>query len=113
MHKRISTTNEPRDVPQEIKKWNWTAYYHGPWWAIRNKLPINKILISLIPFLEQFIIGKNGNKWAWQYGLWESIDHFKKVQKEQYHDHLVYLMLTLGVPFLFFVILLMIVFLVS
>ncbi len=43
----------------------------------------------LIPYLNfitapimMVLLGINGNKWAWQYKKWKSIEHFKTIQKK-------------------------------
>ena len=70
-------------VPQEITGWNWGAFFLSWIWGIGNKSYI--ALLSLIPyvgFIMIFVLGANGNKWAWKNRKWDSIEHFKQVQKK-------------------------------
>lgn len=68
-------------VPDEIKSWSWGAFLANWIWAIGNKT--YKGLLCLIPvygIYYCFILGLNGNKWAWQNKHWNSIEEFKKMQ---------------------------------
>jgi len=69
-------------VPQEIRGWNWGAFFLGWIWGIGNNVWI--ALLTLIPyvnFVMVFILGANGNVWAWQKRKWDSVEHFKKSQR--------------------------------
>lgn len=69
-------------IPEEIKGWNWGAFLLNWIWAIDNKVWIG--LLSLIPYagiIMDFILLVYGTEWAWQKKRWDSIEHFKKVQK--------------------------------
>jgi hypothetical protein len=69
-------------VPAEIKGWNWGAFGFNWVWGIGNGTYI--ALLCFIPFVNivmPFILGAKGNKWAWQNRRWESIAHFKKIQR--------------------------------
>jgi hypothetical protein len=106
------TITDNQEVPQEIDRWNWTASAFGPFWVIRNNLPRDKVLISLIPFIGSLMVASSGNKWVWQLGEWESIEQFKKAQKEQFSDLLTYYWIVIGAPVLFMFNLFLIVFLI-
>jgi len=70
-------------VPAEIKGWNWGAFWLNVIWAISNRTWIG--LLSLVPYagiIMVIILGFKGNEWAWKNKRWESIDHFKSVQKK-------------------------------
>ena len=69
-------------VPPEIKGWNWGAALLNFIWAIGNRTWIG--LLSILPvigYVMPIILGYKGNEWAWRNKRWESIDHFKRVQK--------------------------------
>jgi len=70
-------------VPIEIQKWNWGAFFLNWIWGLFNKTYI--ALLCFVPLLNIvmiFVLGVKGNKWAWQNKRWDSIEHFKNVQKK-------------------------------
>jgi hypothetical protein len=72
-------------MPYQIEYggWNWGAFLFGWIWALGNNLPGTTILLSFfIPYIMNFVLGAKGNKWAWQYKCWESIEHFQSVQRK-------------------------------
>lgn len=71
------------DVPEEIKKWNWGAFWLTWIWGIGNKSYI--ALLGLIPILNvimSFYLGIKGNELAWRNKGWYDIKYFKKTQKK-------------------------------
>ena len=71
-----------KEVPEEIKKWNWGAFSLNILWGIGNKtyLPL-LCLIPVFNLVWVFICGFKGNEWAWRDGDYTDIETFKKVQK--------------------------------
>lgn len=76
----INNTTEA--VPEEIKGWNWGAFFM-PWlWLWTNQVWI--ALLCFMPhvgFLMTFILGAKANEWAWKSKRWRSIEHFKEHQR--------------------------------
>jgi len=69
-------------LPQELTGWNWGAFFLTWIWGIGNSTFI--AFLTFIPFVNIvmiFVLGAKGNEWAWQNKRWNSIEHFKKVQK--------------------------------
>lgn len=69
-------------MPEEIKGWSWGGFLWGWVWSIGNKTWIG--LLALVPYIGlvmNIILGIYGREWAWKNKKWESIEHFKKVQK--------------------------------
>ena len=69
-------------VPEEIKGWNWGAFWLNWIWGIGNSTYI--ALLMFVPFVNlvmPFVLGAKGNQWAWQNREWKDIEHFKRVQK--------------------------------
>lgn len=69
-------------VPEEVKGWSWGGFLWSWIWAIGNNTWIG--LLALVPFgnaIMPFILGIYGREWAWKNKKWESIESFKKVQK--------------------------------
>jgi len=80
--------NQKEDLPFELRKWNWGAALLGWIWAIGNKaylMAILGIIIMFIPFVGWLVsiilFGIKGNEWAWESKGWNSVEHFRRVQK--------------------------------
>ncbi|MCI1986259.1 MAG: ribonuclease G [Lactobacillus sp.] len=70
-----------KEVPEEIKHWNWGAFSFNMFWGIGNKsyLPL-LMLIPLFNLVWVFICGAKGNEWAWQNGDYQDVETFNAVQ---------------------------------
>lgn len=69
-------------IPWEIRGWNWGAFFLNWIWGLGNDTYI--ALLALIPIVNIvmiFVLGAKGNEWAWRNGHWDSVEHFKAVQK--------------------------------
>ena len=69
-------------VPSEIDEWNWGAFFLNGIWGIGNKTYV--ALLAFIPVVNivmMFVLGFKGNAMAWKNKEWESIEHFKTVQR--------------------------------
>jgi hypothetical protein len=72
----------PNVVPAEIDRWNWGAFLLSWIWGVGNNTFI--ALLTLIPFfglIMPFVLGAKGSGWAWRNGRWDSIEHYKRVQR--------------------------------
>src|SRR5580704_13984169 len=70
------------EIPAEIDRWNWGAFLLNWIWGIGNNTFI--ALLTFVPFVGlvmPFVLGAKGNRWAWRNGRWDSVDHFKRVQR--------------------------------
>ncbi len=79
-----NTSGQGREavIPDEIRKWNWGAFFLSWIWGLGNKTYI--ALLFFIPFcwfVLPFVLGAKGSEWAWRNKRWTSIEHFKDVQK--------------------------------
>lgn len=73
---------DPRTIPAEIDRWNWGAFFLNWIWGIGNNTYV--ALLALIPFfgfIMLFVLGAKGSVWAWRNGRWDSVEHFKRVQR--------------------------------
>ena len=74
---------EPKPIPAELDRWNWGAFLLNWIWGVGNNTFI--ALLTLVPFfgilIMPFVLGAKGSKWAWRNGRWDSIAHFKRVQR--------------------------------
>jgi hypothetical protein len=75
--------SEPKPIPPEIDRWNWGAFLLNWIWGVGNNTFI--ALLTLIPFfgliIMPFVLGAKGSRWAWRNGRWDSVEHFKRVQR--------------------------------
>ena len=88
------SSDESDETPQEIQKWNWSAFIlgpiwgvvHGLWWTILGFMPLLPVptlrtvgFIVLISVM--LILGLKGNEMAWRARQWESPEKFLAVQQ--------------------------------
>jgi hypothetical protein len=77
-------TIPPETIPAEIDRWNWGAFLLNWIWGIGNNTFI--ALLTLIPvfgiLIMPFVLGAKGSVWAWRNGRWDSVEHFKRVQRK-------------------------------
>lgn len=70
------------EIPDEIKGWNWGAFFLASFWPLTNNVGIG--LLAWIPYLGSImgvVLGAKGNEWAWKSRKWRSIEHFKAHQR--------------------------------
>ena len=69
-------------IPPEIKGWNWGAFLLNFIWAFGNRTWIGLLsILPIIGYVMPIILGSKGSEWAWRNKSWESVDHFKRVQR--------------------------------
>jgi len=79
---QVMTEPEPKPIPPEIDRWNWGAFLLNWIWGIGNNTFIALLtLIPLVGFVMPFVLGAKGSAWAWRNGSWDSVEHFKRVQR--------------------------------
>jgi hypothetical protein len=74
--------NQPAEIPRELDRWSWGAFFLHWIWGLGNNTLI--ALLMWVPFVNIvmiFILGARGNAWAWRNKAWRDVDHFKRVQK--------------------------------
>jgi hypothetical protein len=73
---------EPQPIPPEIDRWNWGAFFLNWIWGVGNNTYIALLtFIPIVGFVMLFVLGAKGSKWAWRNGRWDSVEHFKRVQR--------------------------------
>lgn len=76
-----NTSGSIGPVPDEIKGWNWGAFFWTWLWAVAHNVWIG--LIALIfTFPMNIVLGIKGSEWAWQSRKFESVEQFKATQKK-------------------------------
>jgi hypothetical protein len=73
---------EPKPIPPEIDRWNWGAFLLNWIWGVGNNTFIGLLtLVPIVGFVMPFVLGAKGSRWAWRNGRWDSVEHFKRVQR--------------------------------
>jgi len=70
-------------VPDEVRRWNWGAFFLNWIWGIANNVYIS--LLCFVPYvgiIMPFILGAKGNEWAWRNKKWRNVEHFRNIQKK-------------------------------
>lgn len=79
----IDDVPPPEPLPEGIGRWNWGAFLLNWIWGVGNNTYI--ALLTLIPFfgllVVPFVLGAKGDAWAWRNGRWDSVAHFRRVQR--------------------------------
>ena len=90
-----SVRSEEDQIPQEIQRWNWSAFIlgpiwglvHGIWWSILGFLPFLPLSptfrsIGFVVLIGVMItLGLKGNEMAWRARNWESAEKFLAAQQ--------------------------------
>ena len=69
-------------VPPEVNRWNWGAFLLHWIWGIGNSTFIAfLVFIPFFGFIWIFVLGAKGSAWAWRNRKWDSVEHFRRVQR--------------------------------
>jgi hypothetical protein len=83
MHmENTSGHGEFAQIPEEIRGWNWGAFWLTWIWGIANKCYV--ALFALIPLVgipAAIYLGIKGNELAWRNRYWSDIQEFKATQR--------------------------------
>ena len=85
-HKALVSIDEgplPKQIPDDLKRWNWGAFFLN--WIWGSVTTLTSPLLTFVPFfgilVMPFVLGAKGSEWAWRNGRWDSVEHFKRVQR--------------------------------
>lgn len=70
-------------LPAELNRWNWASFLWGPIWGIGHNVMYG--LACLIPyfgFIMLFIMGANGNRWAWERNRYDGVEQYLAKQRK-------------------------------
>ena len=74
--------NQPAEIPPELDRWNWGAFFLNWIWGIGNSTFIALLaLVPLVNIVMIFVLGVRGSRWAWQNGTWRDAEHFRRTQR--------------------------------
>ena len=74
-----NTSGTGGPVPEEIKGWNWGAFWLSWIWGIAHNVWIS-LLCFCLGLIWMIVLGIKGNEWAWQHRQFDSIEQFKETQ---------------------------------
>jgi Cytochrome oxidase complex assembly protein 1 len=70
------------DVPPEVRRWNWGAFFLHWIWGIGNNTFIALLMfVPVVNLVMPFVLGAKGGEWAWRNTKWDSLEHFQRVQR--------------------------------
>jgi hypothetical protein len=73
---------DPQAIPAEIDRWNWGAFLLNWIWGVGNNTFIALLtFVPLVGLVMPFVLGAKGSQWAWRNRRWDSVEHFKRVQR--------------------------------
>lgn len=78
----VQPLNQPAEIPPELDRWNWGAFFLTWIWGIGNSTFI--ALLALIPIVNIvmiFVLGARGSRWAWRNRTWRDAEQFRKTQR--------------------------------
>ena len=74
--------NQPAEIPPELDRWNWGAFFLNWIWGIGNSTFI--ALLALIPgvwIVMIIVLGARGSRWAWRNRAWRDAEHVRRTQR--------------------------------
>jgi cytochrome oxidase complex assembly protein 1 len=74
--------NQPAEIPPELDRWNWGAFFLNWIWGVGNSTFIALLaLVPLVNIVMIFVLGARGSRWAWQNRAWRSAEQFRRTQR--------------------------------
>ncbi|WP_421912603.1 cytochrome c oxidase assembly factor Coa1 family protein [Mesorhizobium sp.] len=74
--------NEPAEIPAELDRWNWGAFFLNWIWGIGNSTFIALLaLIPVVNIIMIIVLGARGSRWAWRNRAWRDAEQFRKTQR--------------------------------
>lgn len=103
----LPSGNKKEDL-NEIRGWNWGAFFFTWIWALGNGLPVVGIVSAAVCILFSGIgglivaiyLGANGNELLWSKRKFSSVESFKKIQKGWSIAALIVMFFIIGIFFL-------------
>ncbi|HEY2344831.1 MAG TPA: cytochrome c oxidase assembly factor Coa1 family protein [Xanthomonadaceae bacterium] len=87
-------------VPPELRGWNWGAFLLTWIWGIGNNVLLALLtLVPIVGLVMWFVLGVKGNEWAWRHKRWDSVEHFRRVQRSWAKWGVIVLLATLVLTF--------------
>jgi hypothetical protein len=78
----VASNQAQAAIPPEVRGLNWGAFLLNWIWGIGNNVLIALLcLVPCVGFVMPFVLLFKGNEWAWRSKRWDSVEHFKRVQR--------------------------------
>ena len=78
----VQPLNQPAEIPPELDRWNWGAFFLNWIWGIGNSTYIALLMfVPLVNIVMIFVLGAKGSRWAWQNRAWRDAEHFRRTQR--------------------------------
>ena len=74
-----NTSGTGGPVPEEIKGWNWGAFWLHFIWGIAHNVWLS-LLYFCLGEIWMIVLGIKGSEWAWQHRRFDSVEQFKQTQ---------------------------------
>jgi hypothetical protein len=69
-------------IPHEIRRWNWGAFFLNWIWGLSHGVYISLLMfVPLANLAIPFVLGANGNEYAWRNRKWRSTEEFLRSQR--------------------------------
>lgn len=74
--------NEPAEIPRELDRWNWGAFFLNWIWGIGNSTWIALLtFVPVVGIVMMFVLGARGSRWAWRNRAWRDAEQFRRTQR--------------------------------
>lgn len=78
----VQPLNQPAEIPPELDRWNWGAFFLNWIWGIGNSTFIALLMfVPLVNIVMLFVLGARGSRWAWENYPWRDAEHFRRTQR--------------------------------
>lgn len=78
-----TSVSDPSEVPPEVRKWNWGAFFLSWIWGIAHGVWISLLVfVPVVGFIVPFYLGVKGNELAWKTGRWNDPQAYLDRQKK-------------------------------
>ncbi len=81
-HPNTSGQGPSAQLPMELNRWNWGAFFLHWIWAAVHKAWLGVVLCFLLGIIGSVICGVKGNEWAWQNNRYDSVEQFNEIQRK-------------------------------
>ena len=91
MYQNTSGQGEFAVLPEELRGWNWGAFFLNWIWGAFNNVWIALLMfVPVASYVMPFVLGFKGNEWAWKNKRWEGVHHFREAQRKWAIGGLIY-----------------------
>ncbi len=97
----VDSRQGERELPDELRGLNWGALMMNFVWGLAMRVPWTWLhLVPFVGWVMPLVFWVRGNEWAWRFRQWESIEHFRRVQRKWEIAGVIFVVLNLIVAIL-------------